>query len=93
MTRDEYLDNHDAHEGAEEPVGVTRCPICGSDEFTVIYVQDGEAIGCDACLDAKVRCPHCGSEAWDTLIWFGDEIVGCDRCIREVERWRWEAKV
>lgn len=90
MTREEYLENHNAHEGAEEETtSVARCPICGSDEFTVIYVQDGEPIGCDACLDVRIRCPHCGSEAWDKLIWRGGTPIGCDRCVREIERWEW----
>ena len=91
MTLDEYLENHDAHEGAEGTFvsGAKRCPICGSDEYTVIYTQDNEPIGCDACLDTQIRCPHCGSEAWDTLIWKGDTPIGCDRCVREIERWEW----
>ena len=50
MTREEYLENHDAHEGAEEPVGVTRCPVCGSDEAEVYAVRDGEIVGCDRCI-------------------------------------------
>lgn len=89
MTREDYLDNHDVREGAEEETTVTRCPICGSDEFTVVYTRDGEPIGCDMCLDVRIRCPHCGSEAWDTLIWRGGKPIGCDRCVREVERWEW----
>lgn len=89
MTREEYLENHDAHEGAEEEIRDPRCPICGSDEHTVIYKQDGEPIGCDACLDVRIRCPHCGSEAWDKLIWRGGTPIGCDRCVREIERWEW----
>ena len=47
MTIDEYKENHDIHEGAEEPCGVDRCPVCGSDECEVYALRDGEIVGCD----------------------------------------------
>ena len=106
MTRDEYLENHDAHEGAEEPISVTRCPICGSDECEVFAIRDYKVVGCDCCtakvvayqLDiGAVGCACCNAEDVEEIYFRHEngkitEIVGCDRCIREVERWRWEAQ-
>lgn len=106
MTIDEYLDNHDAHEGAEEETTETRCPVCGSDESEVYAVRDGEIVGCDCCLFhirtvdiewlAEIACQHCDTLKVDGIYLRHEngnitEVVGCDHCIREVEKWRWEA--
>ena len=50
MTRDEYLLNHDANEGAEDETTVTRCPICGNDECEVYAIRDHKVVGCDRCV-------------------------------------------
>lgn len=108
MTLNEYLENHDEREGAEEETTVTRCPSCGNDECEVYAIRDGEIVGCDNCLvrvntddldlgKFKVACAHCGANDIDEIYFRHKdgavtEIVGCDNCIREVERWRWEAK-
>lgn len=108
MTINEYLKNHDANEGAEEEMTETRCPICGSDECEVYALRDHKIVGCDCCLCRvltgeiewlhEIGCPECSTENVFELYLRHEngritEIVGCDRCIREVERWRWEAKV
>ena len=104
MTIDEYKENHDIHEGAEEPCGVDRCPVCGSDECEVYALRDGEIVGCDQCLvrvDASdlgfqtAKCAHCGAKGIEEIYFRHKdgavtEIVGCDRCIREVARWEYE---
>jgi len=94
MTIEEYRENHgldDAEPRNIQTDSEPRCPVCGSDECTVIYTQDGKAIGCDVCIEFHPRCPHCGSEAYDTLFYRADYTpIGCDRCVREVNLWEWD---
>ena len=40
-----------------EPAEEYNCPHCGSTEFTFLYKQDGEVIGCTDCI--------CGVEVWE----------------------------
>lgn len=86
MTREEYLENHDANEGAEEPTSVTRCPICGSDEWEGIcrWKKTREIVGCNCCLNF-VR-------SYDLDVTFvvkNGEIIGDDGAIEELNRWEW----
>jgi formate dehydrogenase maturation protein FdhE len=108
MTLDKYLENHDVYEGAEDTFvsGVKRCPICGSDECEAYAIRDGEIVGCDNCLFkvwtyvldiGTVNCANCAEKDVEYLYFRHKdgaitEIVGCDKCIREVLKWRWEAK-
>ena len=53
MTREEYLENHDAREGAEEPETVPflkPCPFCGGEASQMVYKNEAvvKCIVCDA---------------------------------------------
>lgn len=45
------------------------CPVCGAEDCQIIYIYDGELMGCENCYDDEMST----MDYWDWLERYGDE--------------------